>query len=81
MAQPWLRRQKRLTYSLRGISDITKVNGVVAALALDPARAGHAAYYFGSRSSSRHNYCGLSTFLFGISFRRYLSSVLVRFRS
>jgi hypothetical protein len=38
------------------------MHGVAAALALDSARAGHAAYYFGSRSTSRHIYSDFSTF-------------------
>jgi hypothetical protein len=46
----------RLTYTQLGISDRTKTDGVAAALALDSARAGHAAYYFGSRSTFRHIY-------------------------
>jgi hypothetical protein len=37
------------------------MHGVAAALALDSARAGHAAYYFGSRSTSRHIYSDFST--------------------
>jgi hypothetical protein len=46
----------RLKYTQLGISDRTKTDGVAAALALDSARAGHAAYYFGSRSTFRHIY-------------------------